>query len=214
MVVIEDQERIARDLHDTVIQRLFAIGMSLQATMRVVTDSGANDRLSRAVDELDITIRHIRTVIFGLESESSATRASVRSRVLEISTEAARVLGFQPSVSFAGPIETSGYEAITDELLSTLREALSNVARHAKARRVTIEVVVDGDALRLVVEDDGIGIDLETSGAAAGRGIKNMGSRAQRHGGSMVVGPALNGGTRLVWSLPLRSGTDEVGVAR
>jgi signal transduction histidine kinase len=203
LVVLENEERIARDMHDTVIQRLFATGMLLQATTRMVTDPQARERLTAAVDDLDLTIRHIRTVIFELEDVGSVRGGSVRSRVLAITSELARVLGFEPSVSFIGPLETFDSELITSELLSTLREALSNVARHAGARHVEVSLALEDEAVRIAIEDDGVGMDPKVLQDSPGRGLRNMAMRAERYGGSLDIEPARAGGTRLCLSLPI-----------
>ena len=157
LVLVEDRERIARDLHDTVIQRLFATGMSLQSTVRLVTTDppAAIGRIGSAVDDLDVTIKEIRTAIFDLE-QSKAGRDSLRARLLAVAREAAVPLGFEPRVLLDGPMDTGVDARLGDELVATLREALSNVARHAEATRVDVEVEVDGD-VRLRVSDDGIG---------------------------------------------------------
>ena len=136
---LEDQERIARDLHDTVIQRLFATGLSLQGATRLIREDEARRRVEAAVEELDLTVRHIRTVIFDVEAARSSAD-SVRRSVLEISREAARSLAFQPRVVFDGPVDVEITGTLADDLLATLREALSNVARHADAHSVVIEV--------------------------------------------------------------------------
>ena len=160
--LVEDRERIARDLHDTVIQRLFATGMSLQGTARLVrTDpSAAVGRIESAVDDLDLTVKHVRTAIFGLEQRRTPDDG-LRNSILALLQEAAGPLGFEPRVLLDGPIDTGVGDGIGAELLATLREALSNVARHARASRVDVEVVVGGD-VSLRVCDDGVGPPLRT----------------------------------------------------
>jgi signal transduction histidine kinase len=202
LAMFEDQERMARDLHDTVIQRLFATGMSLQGTTRAVTDPWALGRITTAVEDLDVTIRQIRTVIFGLEEPRGDRTAALRSQALEVTAEAARALGFDPQVAFEGPLDTLVAASMADDVLATLREALSNVARHAGARRVDVNLrIVDG-SLELSVDDDGIGID-PVRRAGSGRGIGNMGERVERYGGVLTLAPGRAGGTRLIWQVPL-----------
>ena len=140
--LVEDRERIAQDLHDTVIQRLFATGLSLQRTARLVQSDpdSAVGRIEAAVDDLDVTVKHIRSAIFKLETSRVSSSGGLRSRVLAISREAEKALGFQPRCFFDGPIDTGVGDGVAVELLATLREALSNVARHAQATRVEIEV--------------------------------------------------------------------------
>jgi signal transduction histidine kinase len=200
--LLEDQERIARDLHDTVIQRLFASGLTLQGVARLITDAEARRRVEAAVEELDVTVRHIRTVIFDVATPSSVHDSGIRKRVLSLSREAAGALGFEPRVTFTGPVDTVVPETVAQELLPTLREALSNVVRHANAKQVDVEVGVNGD-LVLSVIDDGIGVPPGTEGG--GRGTVNMRARAERLGGSLSVGPAPARGTVVRWEVPLRS---------
>ena len=200
--LLEDQERIARDLHDTVIQRLFATGLALQGAGRLVTDREARRRIDQAVDELDATVRQIRTVIFDVErvARSDGSR-SLRAEVLDLAREAARSLGFDPAVTFDGPVDTLVPDHVAGELLATLREALSNVARHASAHRVEVEVRVE-QGLVLVVRDDGVGFDAARVRSGS-LGLANMRTRAEQLGGHLTLGPAAGGGTELEWRVPL-----------
>jgi signal transduction histidine kinase len=200
LALVEDRERIARDLHDTVIQRLFATGMSLQSAVRFVTSDpvAAIGRIGAAVDELDTTIKQIRTAIFDLE-QSKATPESLRARILALAREAAVPLGFDPRVVLDGAIDTALQANVGNELLATLREALSNVARHARAARVDVEVVVDGD-VRLIVTDDGVG--LPSDDPPVGRGLRNMCDRAVKLGGALQLRAAAGGGTVVEWTAP------------
>ncbi len=202
LALVEDRERIARDLHDTVIQRLFASGLSLQGTAKLVrTDADqAIARIESAVDDLDLTVKHIRSAIFSLETTRASTGGGLRDRVLALANESTATLGFRPTCMFDGPVESAVNDDIASELVATLREALSNVARHAKASRV--EVLVSAtNQLRLQVTDDGIGPPGPT--ARRGHGLKNMGARAARHGGHFEVRAATSGGSALEWRIPL-----------
>ncbi|MFP3907889.1 MAG: PAS domain S-box protein, partial [Acidimicrobiales bacterium] len=190
--LLEDRERIARELHDTVIQRLFATGMSAQALVGRVGDPDVADRLRGVVDDLDTTIRDIRTAIFGLQG--GAFRSGLRAQVLEVVREAIAVLGFEPRVHFVGPIDATVSDAVVEHLLPTLREALANVARHAEATQV--EVTVSGSAERLVLEvaDDGVGVRTPAEGARSansGHGLVNMAQRAERLGGICELRPGV-----------------------
>jgi signal transduction histidine kinase len=196
--LLEDEERIARDLHDTVIQRLFATGLSLQGATRLIVDDEAKRRVESAIDDLDLTVRHIRTVIFDVAAPRLAAE-SIRSRVLALARDAARPLGFEPHVVFQGPVDTQISDDITDDLLATLREALSNVARHAHARVVHVDLTVDRDAV-LRVKDDGIG--MRPAAEQGGRGVGNMRARAERHGGSLTLMAGSDGGTVMEWRVP------------
>jgi signal transduction histidine kinase len=198
--LIEDRERIARDLHDTVVQRLFATGMALQASVRLVRSdpTAAIGRIEQAVDDLDLTIKHIRTAIFGLEHVREES-GSVRDGVLGLVREATRALGFEPTVLLDGPIDTKVDEATARELLATLREGLSNVARHARAHRAEVEVLV-GDEIALRVVDDGVGPP--PPGSPRGNGLVNMAERARRLGGRCELLAGDGGGSILEWTVP------------
>jgi signal transduction histidine kinase len=200
MTLLEERDRIARDLHDTVIQRLFATGLSLQACASVVgTDPGGSvTRIEAAIDDLDITIKQIRSAIFGLELSGSHGR-SIRDRVIDVAHEATSPLGAHPRVVFDGPVDSAVGEDVASDMIATLREALSNVARHAQARQVDVEVIVDTD-VRLRVTDDGIGPpDGETH---EGHGLRNMATRAASHGGVCELRPAEPRGAVLEWRVP------------
>jgi signal transduction histidine kinase len=200
VVVFEDRERIARDLHDTVIQRLFATGLSLQGAARLAERPEVVDRINSAVDDLDVTVRHIRTAIFGLES-SRPRGEGVRSRVLAVIGEATGPLGFEPRVLFDGPVDSVASDDVATELLATLRESLSNVARHAGAKRVDVELAASGTDLVLTVRDDGAGLPPERG--SGGHGLDNMAARAKRCGGSCSVHTGPEGGTVVEWRVPL-----------
>ena len=201
MALVQDRERIARDLHDTVIQRLFATGMSLQGTTRLVrTDpDAAAERIEAAVDDLDLTVKHIRTAIFGLE-QSRDGREGLRDRILGLTRDATGPLGFEPRVLLDGPVDTRLTDRVGEELLATLREALSNVARHAGAQHVDVEVTVTRDHVTLRVVDDGRG--LPASDVAQGNGLRNMATRAKRLGGALELRSDA-GGTTLEWRAPV-----------
>jgi signal transduction histidine kinase len=196
LVVFEDRERIARDLHDLVIQRVFATGMALEAAAAVIaTDPvDAASRVRHAVEDLDTTIQEIRTTVFALQQPSAE---SLRSLVLATVDDAKAALGFAPSLRFRGPVDTSVSGEISEQLLPVLREALSNVARHARATSASVEVVLDSDLL-LRVTDDGVGIP--SGGRRSGLG--NMASRARLLGGSFTY-ESSSGGTMVCWRVPL-----------
>ena len=199
LALLEDRERIARDLHDTVIQRLFATGLSLQGAVRLAARPEVADRIQGAVEDLDETVKHIRTVIFGLEA-ARGRGPGLRDAVLALAREAAGPLGFNPRVLFEGPVDTAIDDRVATELLATLREALSNAARHAAASEVDIEVCAGKD-VALRVRDNGRGFD--PSATHAGYGVRNMGERAQKLGGSADVRTADEGGTVVDWRVPL-----------
>jgi signal transduction histidine kinase len=201
LVLVEDRERIARDLHDTVIQRLFATGLSLQGTTRLLRSdpTEAAARIEGAIDDLDLTVKHIRSAIFDLETVRPSPEG-LRSRVLGVVRESAASLSFEPSVLFDGPVDTSVDERIGAELLATLQEALANVAKHARARRVEISLTA-GAELELRVRDDGVGPPDEH--APRGHGLANMAARAANLGGTMELRARQPVGTELRWCVPI-----------
>ena len=197
LATLEDRDRIARDLHDVVIQRLFATGMTLQGGLRLVTEPQLASRLQQVVGEIDETIQDIRTTIFGLRSQIHEG-VGLRSRVLEVATRHADSLGFDPVVHFDGPIDSLVDVETGEHLLAALNEALSNAARHACAQHVDVYVSVGPD-LWLRVVDDGRGFSEDTDRRS---GLDNLARRAERLGGTMVVNGVRDEGTTLEWSVP------------
>jgi signal transduction histidine kinase len=195
----EDRDRIARDLHDSVIQRLFAIGLSLQGTARLVERPEAVLRIAEAIDKLDETIRQLRKAIFDIEL--TINKEGLQPKVLDLVHELRPVLNLHPQVSIIGPVDHAVTGPLAEEVLAVLREALTNVGKHAQATKVVVTVTA-GDELRVVVADDGVGV-----GAAGNRpgalGLKNMRHRADRLDGGMEIGTSREGGTRLTWHVPL-----------
>jgi signal transduction histidine kinase len=194
--VLEDRDRIARDLHDHVIQRLFAAGLSLQSIAATVDDEAVDKRLTRTVDELDDTIRQIRTTIFALQEESSR---SLRGTALAVVDQLAPLLPVRPEVELAGPLDTIASEAIIADVEAVLRESLTNVAKHARATQIRVFVQAGAARLALTVIDNGIGLGEGTRRS----GLANLNRRAERHGGRLDVGNSSEGGLRLQWSIPL-----------
>jgi signal transduction histidine kinase len=199
VVLYEDRDRIARDLHDLVIQRLFASGMQLESSTRLMDNDEAVERVRSVVDELDITIREIRSAIYALQPPSREGSRGLRARLLDITRAASTVLGFSPSIRFDGAVDTRVPEGTADHLVAVLNEALSNVARHAKATRVQVVVEVSHDEVSLAVLDDGVGIP-ETGRRS---GLTNLADRAIALGGTFSAQLAPKGGTALVWRAPL-----------
>jgi len=196
VLLAEDHERIARDLHDTVIQRLFAAGLSLQSVLPIVPDA-AKAKIERILDDQDDAIHELRTAIFGLASKRSAGR-TIRVVVNDLVDESARVLGFRPTLHFNGVLDTIDV-GITDEVAAVVREALSNVARHARAKKVEVLLSHLADELTLVVSDDGAGIP---SSHRLGSGLLNMQDRASRLGGVCTVTSGEHAGTTVRWQVP------------
>jgi len=197
VMLAEDHDRLARDLHDTVIQRLFAAGLSLQAVAAMSGDERIRTRLATTVDDLDATIRELRNAIFALQSPAPGP-SGVRGRILDVITEASVAMGVEPRIQFEGAVETID-ERIVEHLIATLREALSNVARHAHASGVRVSINVGTD-IELQVVDDGVG----TSGRVlGGNGVANMARRAEKLGGRASLEPNHDGpGCRMDWKVP------------
>lgn len=196
LAVLEDRERIARDLHDVVIQRLFATGLHLQSTTRLARPDIAT-RISSAVDDLDTTIRDIRSAIFELRSPIATTlRADIRATV----DAAAASLGFRPELRLEGPLDSAVPDEIRPDLVAVLREALSNVVKHARATQVTVQIEIVGGRLRLTVADDGVG---SPSAIDPRSGLVNLRDRADRYGGTVDVSATTPSGITVVWTVPL-----------
>jgi signal transduction histidine kinase len=196
MAVISDRDRIARDLHDVVIQRLFATGLHLQSIRAAAPTEELRDRIDLSVKELDQTIRDIRGTIFELQTRP---RSSIRSDVRDAVREALPQLGFTPSVETSGPVDTPIDAQLQQQLVSVLREALSNVARHARATSASVELQVTDTHLRLKVSDDGVGMPEERTEL----GLRNARRRAALLGGNLDLWPNEPSGTIFVWSVPL-----------
>jgi signal transduction histidine kinase len=199
LAVVGDRERIARDLHDVVIQRLFAAGMQLQGAAHRSTQDEVRERIGRVTDDLDTTIREIRGAIFELRGASGH---SLRKALRDLVDEAAAPLGFRPALRIDGPVDTAVPDAQRTALLAVLRESLSNIAKHARASSVRVSIAVGGGALDLTVEDDGIGPAATAS--SSGHGLPNMRARAADLGGTCTVGPAAARGTLVAWRVPVR----------
>jgi signal transduction histidine kinase len=206
MVILEDRDRIARDLHDHVIQRLFAAGLSVESIAAGNSSDETSRRLGAVVTELDETIRQIRTSIFQLRGPLTAETGTVRAAVLSVVTELEPVLGLQPRVTFAGLVDLAAPDSSVDDLVAAVREALTNVARHAHASWVAVAVEATADELVLDVTDDGVGF----APGSRWSGLANLRARAEHHGGTFTVGPiepdvdTQRQGSRLRWTIPLR----------
>jgi signal transduction histidine kinase len=207
LALVEDRERIARDLHDSIVQRLFATGLSLQGAAAIIRSNpdAAKGRVNGAVDDLDLTVKHIRSAIFGLEAFVASVPASggLRQLVLALLAEARGVLGFEPTVLFEGPVDAATPEPVAADVLATLRESLSNVARHAEASKAAVVLAVDADRGELVlrVTDDGVGPPAPD--APRGHGLDNMAARARRRDGTFDLVAASPRGTELRWCVSL-----------
>ena len=200
LAVLGDRDRIARDLHDLVIQRLFATGMALEGALRAMPPAVA-ERVQRSVDDLDATIKEIRTSIFALQSPAPAAGEGLRQAILQATSTAKDSLGFSPKVTLEGPVDTMVPPRVGEQMLAVVREALSNVARHAQATSVTITVTATRHELSLVVADDGIGLPPEGRRS----GLDNLAQRARDLGGTFEARAAEppRSGTVVEWRVPL-----------
>ncbi|MFJ4521954.1 GAF domain-containing protein [Streptomyces sp. NPDC088810] len=199
IALLEDRDRIARDLHDLAIQRLFATGMTLQSAGRFIEHPQAAERVRRAVDDLDETIKIIRSTIFGLRTPDGDRAPGLRARAVRVAGEATPVLGFAPSLRMEGLLDTHVPRETADHVVAVLSESLTNIARHARARRADVVLETDGTEVRLTVTDDGVGIPPQGRRS----GLRNLAERARGLGGGLELGRPDGGGTRLVWHAPL-----------
>lgn len=202
--MLEERDRIARDLHDLAIQRLFATGMTLQSAARLVEHDGAAERVGRAVDDLDETIKIIRSTIFGLRAKDREAGPGLRARAARAVGEAGAALGHPPRLSMEGLLDTDVSTQVADHTMAALTELLSNAARHAHATRVGVSLKATGEEIVLTVTDNGRGIP------AQGRrsGLLNLDERARSLGGTFSVEGPAEGGSVLVWRSPLTAAAD------
>ncbi|MCB5169877.1 GAF domain-containing sensor histidine kinase [Streptomyces bambusae] len=200
IALLEERDRIARDLHDLAIQRLFATGMTLQSAGRLVDHEDAAQRLTRAVDDLDETIKIIRSTIFGLRTKDRDGDNGLRARVARAVGEAAAVLGHPPRLSMEGLLDTDVPAGVADHVVAVLGELLSNAARHAHATRVAVALQAASGEVVLTVSDDGVGIPPQGRRS----GLANLDERARSVGGAFELESPDTGGTRLTWRAPLR----------
>jgi len=202
VLVLEDRDRIARDMHDHVIGRLFAAGMSAHGLTRWISDPAGRRKLSSHVDDLDAVIRDIRTSIFALDHDP-VLAWGLPARVQQVVSEAVGHLGFAPTVHLDSGLEVPTGSATERNLLAVLREALANVARHAGARSVEV-TVSGGTTVDLTVEDDGRGLPEHRRAPTlgGGHGLANMSDRATAIGGTFSVTARPGGGTRMHWVVP------------
>jgi signal transduction histidine kinase len=197
--LLEDRARIARDLHDHVIQQLFAAGMTVQGVIASLEDRAEVAMLDEVVDLIDEAVGQIRTSIFHLRTPPRGV-GGLRAAVLETLRDVRDALGAKPQVRFSGPVDSLSDAELVQDVRAVVREGLSNVARHAGARAVSVSVVAEGENLSVVVTDDGAGL-----GKIPRRsGLANLDERAARRGGELTISTPPHGGTRLDWRVPLR----------
>jgi signal transduction histidine kinase len=197
--VLDERDRIARDLHDRVIQRIFAVGMTLQGVSRMSDPAQASIRIDRAVDELDATIAEIRSTIF--ELGESALPGGLRQSIVQLCEEMAPTLGARPELSFQGTIDNAIPQQTADHIVAVVREGLTNAAKYADATTYRVVLRVEGDYVVLEVSDDGTGFDPADTGD--GLGLRNLRNRAEKCNGTFQVVSGAGEGTRLIWTVPL-----------
>jgi signal transduction histidine kinase len=197
--VLEDRDRIAKDLHDRVIQRVFAVGAALQGATRLTDLAQVVEKVNAAVDGLEATMTEIRSAVY--ELGGADIPGGLRQGVLELAAELSPMLGARPLVTFSGPIDNAVPQRTADNLLAVLREALTNAGKYAQATRYVVALTVT-DQVKLEVVDNGVGVEL-TSVGAGGMGLKNLRDRAERLNGTFEVAVGDGGGTRLTWCVPL-----------
>ncbi|MBX3286049.1 MAG: GAF domain-containing protein [Actinobacteria bacterium] len=198
--LIADRDRIARDLHDTVIQRLFATGLALQGAARLAGPlPEVADRIQQAVDELDLVVRQVRSSIFELHAAETSSHG-IRRQLLALGDELTGALGYAPTFQFEGPVDAAADEVVGGHLLAVVGEALANVARHASSPVARVRVVVADGLLTATIDDEGVGLGPRREG---GHGLDNLQRRAHELGGHALVEPRPEGGTHVEWSVPV-----------
>jgi signal transduction histidine kinase len=191
---------MARDLHDTVIQRLFGAGLRLQGIAGAAREADIAQRMGVVVTEIDESIAQLRSIIYALGL--SGGERDIRAKVIELLRDLAEVVGFEVRSSFDGAVESAISDEIAEHLLIIVREAVTNIGRHAHATEAIVRVSVDGDHCQLRVTDNGVGV---ASGMTreGGLGLANMRRRAEKLRGSFDVERPLTGGTTLTWRVPI-----------
>ncbi len=200
MAVYEDRDRVARDLHDTVIQRLFAVTLSLQSMAGAAEAAGMADRLNEAVSNLDATIRQVRSTIY--ELGSAGIEQGFRATLLALVRDLNAVVGFEVRTSLDGPLDAAVSDEIAEHLLATVREALTNIGRHAQASEASLHLSIKGGMCVLEVRDNGRGLT-ETAPGDGGLGLVNLRHRAEKLHGTLVIEALDAGGTLLTWQVPI-----------
>jgi PAS domain S-box-containing protein len=200
LALVGERERIGRDLHDVVLQHLYGMGLSVQATA-IGADPTTAGRLEVIIDDIDRIISEVRTIVFTLGS--AGHRGALGQELADVMAQASRVLGFTPALRLGGPVESVLSDEIRTEMVASMREALGNVARHAGASTAHVEVEIDGDRVVMTVTDNGVGPPQDAAALRGGHGLANLQSRAAAFGGECTLEPGPDGkGAVLRWSAP------------
>lgn len=205
LTLVSERARIGRDLHDVVLQHLYGTGLSVQA-VAALAEGELAERLDATIDDIDRIISEVRTIVFTLGTSGTASGSgdgSFGQELADVMAQASRVLGFTPSLRLDGPVETAITPEIRTEMVASMREALGNVARHAKAARVEVLVELSGQHVTMRVSDDGVGPPPDLAAAyRGGHGLANLRSRAASLGGSCALTAGSRRGSVLVWTVP------------
>jgi signal transduction histidine kinase len=197
LTLSEERERLARDLHDTVIQRLFGVGLALQTSLPSIVDDNVRERINNVLDELDITIHEIRTTIFEIDQDRTTGGQTLEERVYALSAEIESRLGVLADVKIAADIDHDVGPQCAQHCVQALREILSNVVRHSQATSVDITVDTNDDLIEVVVRDNGVGF---LPNVGSGRGVRNLSSRARELGGNCTIKSKIGSGTTVRWT--------------
>lgn len=201
-LLADDRRRIARDLHDHVIQELFGTGLTLQAVVGRMSPGVDNKRIEQCIDQLDDAISQIRTVVFAL---SHRDESSLRHRVLDVVADLSATLERPPAIRFNGPVDHAITGPLSGEVVGVVRELLSNAVRHSQAHRITVEITTTDELVTVAVEDDGVGLGDTTRRS----GLDNLTEKAAARGGDFTMESA-PGATAARWVVPAVSAADEV----
>ena len=201
LTLSEERERLARDLHDTVIQRLFGVGLALQITLPAIDDEKVRTRINNVLDELDTTIHEIRTTIFEIDQDQTGDQ-TLEERVYALSGEVESRLGVHVDVKIASGIDNDVGPRCAQNGVQALREMLSNVVRHSQASAVEVMVDTSNDLIEIIVRDNGVGF---TPNVGSGRGVRNLSSRARELGGNCTIKSTIGGGTTVRWTAMRRA---------
>jgi signal transduction histidine kinase len=196
LTLSEERERLARDLHDTVIQRLFGVGLALQTSLPAIVDEHVRSRIDSVLDELDTTIHEIRTTIFEIDQDRAESQ-TLEERVYALSAEVESRLGVHVDVKIASGISNDVGPRCAQHCVQALREILSNVVRHSQATAVEVKVDTSNELIEIIVRDNGIGF---IPNVGSGRGVRNLSSRARELGGNCTIKSIIGGGTTVRWT--------------
>jgi len=200
LALVAERERIGRDLHDVVLQHLYGMGLSTQA-IATNADPATARRLEGVVDDVDHIISEVRTIVFTLGP--GGRRGALGQELADVVAQASRVLGFTPGLRIEGPVETLLTDEVRTEMMASMREALGNVARHAKATQASVLLEVIDDRIAMTVVDNGVGPPDDEAVKLGGHGLRNLMSRAAAFGGSCTLSgrdPSEGSGAVLRWT--------------